>query len=266
MIGARTIGAAIARSSWPSTWARRARPGRRAAVEHQLIQAMLADTRRDRDEPRARRTRSRGSSTAAPTARRCTPRRRWSSSPRPRRRPHRRPLRADLRRPRLHARAPGRAALSRAARRPDLGGHLRDPAADRRTRSPSAASTACSRSRTGAAVAGPPDAQAAAGLRASSARDEADVLQPVSSRTASPTSPGLKPHDLRAVRVDDVREVRDDVAALLVLDLLGLVRISLRLASSARAVRLVEQRTRGPCPSGSRCTAPRAGCPGGLGR
>ena len=34
--------------------------------------------------------------------------------------------------PRLHAREPGRAAVARAARRPDLGGHVGDPAADHR--------------------------------------------------------------------------------------------------------------------------------------
>src|SRR6185369_8076305 len=44
----------------------------------------------------------------------------------------RRPGRPGLRRPRLHARVPGRALPPRAPRRPDLGGHLRDPAADRR--------------------------------------------------------------------------------------------------------------------------------------
>ncbi len=42
-----------------------------------------------------------------------------------------RPRRADLRRPRLHAREPGRAAVPRHPRRPDLGGHLGDPADDR---------------------------------------------------------------------------------------------------------------------------------------
>ena len=48
--------------------------------------------------------------------------------------PLRRPLPADLRRPRLHAHQRGRALLPRAARGPDLGGHQRDPAPDRRPR------------------------------------------------------------------------------------------------------------------------------------
>ena len=45
-----------------------------------------------------------------------------------------RPLRADLRRPRLRPVVPRRAPLPRAAGRPDLGGHLRDPAARHRQR------------------------------------------------------------------------------------------------------------------------------------
>ena len=49
-----------------------------------------------------------------------------------------RPCGADLRRPRLHARVRGRAALARAARRPDLGGHERDPATRRHERAPQA--------------------------------------------------------------------------------------------------------------------------------
>ena len=44
----------------------------------------------------------------------------------------RRPGRPGLRRPRLHARVPGRALPPRAPRRPDLGGHVGDPADDRR--------------------------------------------------------------------------------------------------------------------------------------
>src|SRR5206468_15262 len=46
----------------------------------------------------------------------------------------RRPLRASLRRARVSARQRRRAAASRASGRPDLGGHQRDPAADRRPR------------------------------------------------------------------------------------------------------------------------------------
>ncbi len=42
-----------------------------------------------------------------------------------------RPGRPDLRRPRVHARERGRAILPGAARRPDLGGHVRDPAEHR---------------------------------------------------------------------------------------------------------------------------------------
>ena len=48
--------------------------------------------------------------------------------------PLRRPLRAGLRRPRLHAHEHRRALPARAAGRPHLGGHQRDPAADRRPR------------------------------------------------------------------------------------------------------------------------------------
>src|SRR4029077_14114092 len=48
--------------------------------------------------------------------------------------PLRRPLRAGVRRPRLHAHERGGAVPARAARRPDLGGHVRDPAADRGAR------------------------------------------------------------------------------------------------------------------------------------
>ena len=43
-------------------------------------------------------------------------------------RPRRRPRGAGARRPRLHAREPRRAAVPRPARRPHLGGHVRDPA------------------------------------------------------------------------------------------------------------------------------------------
>ena len=46
----------------------------------------------------------------------------------------RRPLRPGVRRPRLHALERRRAAAARAAGRPDLGGHERDPAPDRRAR------------------------------------------------------------------------------------------------------------------------------------
>ena len=48
--------------------------------------------------------------------------------------PRRRPLRAGARRPRLHAGEPGRADLPRPPGRPHLGGHRRDPEADRRER------------------------------------------------------------------------------------------------------------------------------------
>ena len=56
---------------------------------------------------------------------------------------------ADLRRPRLHAHERRRALLARAARRPHLGGHERDPAADRRPRA------RAPRRRAGAALIGP---------------------------------------------------------------------------------------------------------------
>ncbi len=46
----------------------------------------------------------------------------------------RRPLRPGARRPRLHAHVRGRAVPARAARRPHLGGHQRDPAPDHRPR------------------------------------------------------------------------------------------------------------------------------------
>src|SRR5262249_22298892 len=48
--------------------------------------------------------------------------------------PRRRPRGADLRRPRLYARERRRALLPRAARRPHLGRHQRDPAPDHRQR------------------------------------------------------------------------------------------------------------------------------------
>ena len=65
------------------------------------------------------------------------------------RRPCRRSHRPDLRGPRLHAREPGRAVVARAARRPDLGGHVGDPAADHRARPRTARAGDAARDRVG---------------------------------------------------------------------------------------------------------------------
>ena len=80
MIGARTIGAATRALELATTWARERVQGGRAAARPS---AHPGDARRlggrDRVEPRADAPGGVPSSTAAATARRCTPRRRWSS-------------------------------------------------------------------------------------------------------------------------------------------------------------------------------------------
>ena len=135
MIGARAIGAAERALRMATDWAAERVQGGGPIVAHQLIQGMIADSRRrHRDEPRARAPDRLGgrprpaAQAAAREGRGRQARRRRGGGPR------RRPLGADPRRARLHAREPVRAALPRHPRRPHLGGHVGDPAADRRQR------------------------------------------------------------------------------------------------------------------------------------
>ena len=114
----------------------RARAGRRAA--HRPPGRLLPAGRLGRRRRRRAAARARGRAAAptpAPTRSSSTPRRRWPScscSEAANRCADR--CRAGVRRPRLHAHERRRALLARAARRPHLGGHERDPAAHRRAR------------------------------------------------------------------------------------------------------------------------------------
>ena len=97
--------------------------------------------------------------------------------------PRRRPLRADLRRPRLHAREPSGAPVARAARRPHLGGHLRDPAPRDRERDRQAGPARAARLRGGAG--------ARAGV--SSVEHAVAAARPAVSRTAFHEGPAWPP-------------------------------------------------------------------------
>ena len=97
--------------------------------------------------------------------------------------PLRRPRGAGVRRPRLPARQRGRALPARAARGPDLGGHQRDPAADRRplARAP--------RRGGGARADAPPTARGGRSVRGASTSRRCCGRAP-SRSSARPTGPG----------------------------------------------------------------------------